>query len=303
MRYLEFLKANSIVGLGFWFLFILVSGVLNSGASAQSIHPKKKIFRDVEQWSATSVSKIKLKNFEPFRAVYDRTYKQSSGSNAGDQREDRVIVTAEEIGWDGIDAISITLIDSGNVEHKDTNARSLTMFVDRKNLSMLFEIGPIPGQAKDYYNIANVKRDAILVSGVMTSSQKLKTEKQVTKEPGMGPTAWALANSGLFKGKKIKLAPTYSPKGNPLTAENTGYIKKKQDFVDGTGKKHEAWILETTNSWSSSTVKHVHLTSKPPYYLGTEKVNLDTGDRKPFVWLRFVDLLNNSEKTHGANGP
>ncbi len=45
-------------------------------AQAQQVHPKK-IFQDVASWPTTAPGrKTKLKNFSPFRAVYDREYKQ-----------------------------------------------------------------------------------------------------------------------------------------------------------------------------------------------------------------------------------
>ena len=57
------------------------------------------------------------------------------------------------------------------------------------------------------------------------------------------------------------------------------------------GVEHQAWVLETSRNFSSPRVSHIYLIDRPPYYLGTETVNLDTGERKQFVWLRSVELL------------
>lgn len=272
-------------------LIIAALSCFSVAAQAQQIHPKKKIYRDVGSWRTTAPGKsTSLKNFVPFRAVYDRTYRQGSGSNSGDPRQDRVIISAEETGWDGKESVAITLIDSGIAGQKDTNARSLTMFVDRNDLSLLFEIGPIPGKAKDYY-IARVEKDAAYINSVMTKTQKLQPEKMRDVQPGFGPSAWVLASMGLRQGRKMKLAPTYSPEGNPLTAVYAGHIAGNETFTDGAGTEHEAWVLETTKSFSSPMIKRVYLIDQPPYYLGTESVNLDTGERKRFVWLRTVDLF------------
>jgi len=178
-------------------------------APAREIHPKKMIFQDVESWPATAPGDVELKNFAPFRAVYDRTYKQGSGPNAGDPRLDHVIITAEDVGWDGRRAAAITIIDSGIVEHDDTNARALTMFVGLDDLRILFEIGPIPGKAKDYY-IGRVTPDTIFMNEITTDTQKLKTERMKTGEPGFGPGAWVMASMNLSEGLKINLSPYYT---------------------------------------------------------------------------------------------
>ncbi len=265
--------------------------ILPLAAQAQEIHPKKKVFKDVASWPATAPGDVKLKNFAPFRAVYDRTYKQGSGPNAGDPREDRVIIWAEQVGWDGRRAAAITILDSGIVKHSDTNARVLTMFVDLDDLRALFEIGPIPGKAKDYY-IGRFMPDTILLSQITTDTQKLAPQKMKTDKPGFGPNAWVMASMKLHEGLKINLAPTYSPRGNSLTSATYGHIVNKGSFADGSGQEHSAWVLETSRNLSTSRVSHIHLIDRPPYYLGTETVDLETGERKPFVWLRGVEMLD-----------
>ena len=272
-----------------------MAAVIFAGDSfGQQLHPKKKAFQNAARWPEISPSKVKLKNFAPFRAVYDRTYKQGLGSKAGELREDRVIISAEEVGWDGRSAIAITLIDSGAKKYRDTNARVLTMFVSRSNLSVLFEIGPVPGKAKDYY-IAQIDKDQVVVNSVTTQTQKLKPQKVSIERSGFGPSVWALASMAR-KGKQMKLLPTYSPKGNVLTSINAGYFMGKETFTDGSGKEHQAWVLETTKSFSSPQVKRLYLVDQPPYYLGTESVDLDTGEKKRSVWLRYVDLLKEGDK-------
>ena len=74
---------------------------------------------------------------------------------------------------------------------------------------------------------------------------------------------------------KISLSPCYSASWSPLTSAKYGHIVRKSEFIDGSGKKHQGWILETTQAPSSPKVSHIHLIDRPPYYLGTETVNLD----------------------------
>lgn len=278
------------------FAFALVAGItlviLQTNTFGQNyIHPKKKIFQDVKTWKTTAPGSVKLKNFTPFRAVYNRTYKQGAGPNAGDERKDRVIVTAENVGWDGQKAVALTLIDSGVVEHSDTMARVYTMFFGLDNLNTLFEIGPIPGKGKDYY-IARFDKEMIYLNQITTDTQKLESKKIPTNVKGFGPNTWTMASMDLKTGLKISLAPIYSPKANSLTTYRYGHIVKKETFTDGSGKKYNSWVLETSGNLSSPRVSHVHLIDRPPYYLGTETVNLDTGERKPFTWLKNVTLLD-----------
>ncbi len=275
-------------------LLAIISFATNTGSTnlVAQIHPKKQIFRDVAKWPTTTPNKISLKNFTPFRAVYDRTYRQHAGPNTGDIRKDRVIISAEEISWDGKRSIAISLIDSGVVGKSDTTARTLSMIVHRRNLSVLFEIGPIPGTAKDYY-IHRIEKGNAYQSKITTDTQQIRRDNKKYNKPGFGPSAWALASSGLRKGKKIKLTKPYSPTANPLTETYAGHILETKTITDGSGKQHKAWVLETTKSFTSSKVKHLYLIDKPPYYLGTETVDLDTGERKKFIWLRHTENLKN----------
>lgn len=266
--------------------------ILNTNSFGQQIHSKKKVFQDVKTWKATSPGSVKLKNFSPFRAVYNRTYKQGSGPNAGDPRNDRVIISAEEIGWDGKRAVSISLIDSGIVKHSDTNARVLNMFVGMDKLNALFEIGPIPGKAKDYY-IGRFAKGTVYLNLITTDKQTLTPRKMETDKIGFGPNAWVMASMNLSKGLKINLSPAFSLRGNSLTSATYGHIVGQKEFTDGSGKKHKAWVLETSRNLATPRVSHVYLINKPPYYLGTETVDLATKERKKFVWLNNVQLFKN----------
>ncbi len=259
-------------------------------AHSQLAHPKKQMFSDVAKWPTTSPGKsTKLKNFRPFRAVYDRTYKQSSGPNAGAARQDRVIISAEETAWEGKRTVAITLIDSGIVKHRDTNARVSTTFVDQDNLRLLFGIAPVPGKAKDYY-IGRVDPNIIKVSQVTTGTQTLTPKTLRTNQPGFGPAAWAMASMKLRKGLKIKLGPVVGGR-DPLSMVTFGHVIGKGKFVDGSGNETQAWIVESSSSMVTQMVRRVYLIDKPPYYLGTESVDLDSGKRKKFVWLRNVEVF------------
>ena len=90
-------------------LSLLISIGCLPAQGEQDVRAEKLIFKDADNWPQTPPGTIKLKNFKPFRAVYQRAYLQGSGPDAGQLRTDRVIVHAEEVGWDGHAAIHITL--------------------------------------------------------------------------------------------------------------------------------------------------------------------------------------------------
>ena len=284
-------KSALSVLLGAAFLTALPTSFLASSAlGQQDIHPTKGAFRDLTDWPQTSPRDVELRNFTPFRAVYDRSYRQGAGPNAGDTRKDHVYVTADRVGWDGREAAAITIVDSGIVEHEDTNARVTTMFVDAKNLSALFEIGPIPGKAKDYY-IGRMDPGSVRFSMILTEAQSLEPRSMETDEVGFGPGTWAIACMDLESGKKIKLGPFFSPGGNTLTSTQNGHVLGQKDVEDSSGNSYKAWQVETSRNPASPRVSHLYLIDQPPYYLGTESVNLETGERTRFAWLRSFQEL------------
>ncbi len=263
----------------------------SSQASTQKPHPKKAIYADHQSWPATSPGSVALEDFQPFRAVYDRNYTQGSGPKAGEKRQDRVIVSAEQVAWDGTQAIAISVIDSGAAEHADTNMRALLMVVGFDDLRALFEIGPVPGKAKDYY-LGLFTDTHMRLSMVDTTAQKLQPKKVPIAQAGFGPGSWVMASMKLENDLKINLAPYYSPQANPISQSSYGLVVDRKTVTDGSGEQHDAWVVETPGWYGpgSPKVLQLHLKDTPPYYLGTEIFNHDTGERRRFVWLRNVRL-------------
>ena len=258
---------------------------------AQQPHSAKRTFADRESWAATAPGEVTLREFAPFRAVYDRKYSQASGPGRGEERRDRVIVAAEEVGWEGERAVAITMIDSGVAEHADTNMRALTMVVALSDLTLRFEIGPTPGRAKDYY-LALVTDSELLLSQVETVSQTMIPRKMPKAANGFGPGSWVMASMDLKDDLKIRLAPYYSPQANPISQTSYGRVLEKRTMVDGSGQEHEAWVVEAPGWYgpTSPKVLRLYLKSAPPYYLGTETFDYDTDEASRFVWLRSSRL-------------
>ena len=274
------------------FLLALALLGFTTVAAAQKPHPAKKVYADVQSWPATVPGQVELKDFQPFRAVYDRQYTQGSGPGAGEKRQDHVIVNVSEVGWDGRRAAAISVLDSGAARYSDTAMRSLTMIAGLDDLSILFEIGPLPGKAKDYY-LGLVTDKEMLISKVMTEAQELQPQKFPAKDAGFGPGNWVMASMNLREGMKIRLDPYYSPQANPISQSSYGRVIGRKTMVDGSGQEREAWVVEMP-AWygpTSPKVLQVYLQPEPPYYLGTEIYNYDTDERKRFVWLRDLQLM------------
>ena len=255
-------------------------------------HPKKEIYAKVASWTATGPGEVELKHFGPFRAVYDRSYTQGSGPQAGQKRQDRIIVHADEVGWEGRRAVAITMIDTGEAKYADTNMRTLTMVTDLANLQVLFEMGPVSGTAKDYY-VGIMTESEALLSIVKTETQEYTPQKMPISEPGFGAGSWAMASMDLKPGMLINLAPYYSSQVNSLSRSHYGRVIERTKIKDGSGASHDAWVVETSGWYGldSPKVLRLYLRDTPPYYLGTEIFNYDTGEGKHFVWLRDFQAM------------
>ncbi len=280
-------RSSALVGV----VLTLTVWAGNTSATAQQTHSAKQVFADQESWPATSPGDVTLREFEPFRAVYDRKYTQASGPGRGEERRDRVIVSAEEVAWNGERAIAIMMLDSGAAEHSDTNVRGLITVVALRDLTVRFELGPVPGRAKDYY-LGLVTENEVLLSQVETESQTIRPQKLPKSADGFGPGAWVMAAMDLEKDQKIRLAPYYSPQANPISQSSYGRVVGRRVMTDGSGAPHEAWVVETPGWYgpSSPKVLRLYLKKSPPYYLGTETFNYDTEETSRFVWLRSSRL-------------
>lgn len=266
---------------------ILVLLVPCLASYSQDVHPKKTHFQEVVTWPATQPGDVTLNNFKPFRAVYQRSYT----NGAGQRRTDRVIITAETIAWYGEAAIAITLIDSGNPAFDDTNGRTLTMYVKQSDLSLLLEIAPQPGTAVDYY-VARRLTDKLTVNRVTTETGEHQFQTPETSVPGFGPGSWIIANMDLQAGQKVRLNPVYSPRANALTGfTDVGYVAGREAYTDLSGKTYQAWMVEHASNLSSPTLMRRPMINEPPYLLGTEVINLDTGDKRDSMRLLSFEYL------------
>lgn len=268
-------------------LLTLLTASLASCQQAD-VHPGKRHFVDANAWAATSPGDVSLNEFQPFRAVYERNYTQGLGPNAGQPRTDRVIITAERVGWDGIPAIAISLIDSGSPDSEDTLFRGMYSVIAEDDLRLLFEIGPIPGAGKDYY-LARIDNGVAKMNAVTTQTGEINVQQMDVTQSGFGPGTWVMANMPLEEGLGIRLDPFYSAKPNPLAGfVALGFATGQESFVSKNGVEFTAWAVDYTSNLQSPVMLRRYLVDSPPYNLGTVRVDLDSGETSDA--LRLIDF-------------
>ena len=261
--------------------------IFAAGPTEDGVHPGKKAFQDSNNWPAVAPGQVSLKNFTPFRAVYRRTYRQGSGPNAGQTRIDRVIISADNVAWDGNKAIYFNMVDSGEAHYDDTNGRTFSLFFDAQNLAVLLELGPVPGAAKDYYTL-RVLEDKLVGTFVTTDKGEAKNQVAATSAPGFGaPAPWILASMDLAKGKKIRFAPAYSVGLGVLNTKAPFHVIDQKKVTSAGGQHFDAWIVESVGNLTSPWVQRTAITDKPPYIIRRESINSDTGEKKV-----YMDLLD-----------
>ena len=269
-------------------LFLLVPVILVASPQGGEVHKAKTAFKNFQQWNPVAPGQVTLKNFTPFRAVYQRTYRQGAGPKAGEPRTDRVIITAEDVGWDGRPAILFNMIDSAEAHYDDTNGRTFSMYFDKQNMAVLLELGPVPGKGKDYYAM-RVLKDKV-VATMVTTDQGVSEKREIpVSVPGFGaPAPWLLASLDLEKDQKIRFAPAFSIGLGAFSAKAPFRVVGKERVKSVNGTTSEAWILESIANLTSPWVTQNAIIDKPPYLIRRVSINHDSGEKK--TSLELIDF-------------
>ena len=147
------------------------------------VHEAKAAYADFASWPAVSPGAVQLTDFQPFRAVYERHYRDGNGVH----RQDRVIVAAENVAWGPEAAIMVSLADAGSLEYSDTNARNQFRFFSREDGRMLLQVTPAPGTAKDY-RLIRAEEGRVTTSTVRTASGEIDFQERAVEAGGCRPT-------------------------------------------------------------------------------------------------------------------
>ncbi|MDH3732199.1 MAG: hypothetical protein OEU54_01650 [Gemmatimonadota bacterium] len=266
-------------------LFVGCSDAASQNAP-QGVHPSKQIYADAEQWPATAPGEVSLANFQPFRAVYERHYRDVNGEH----RQDRVIVTAEEVAWGTEAAILVGLVDAGSLEYDDTSARNQFRFFSRDDLRLLLQVTPAPGTAKDY---AVIRADAARVGVTTVRTESGEAEHRDVPVPGPGfgaPAQWILGSMSLTPDQKVRLFPEYGQGSSRVFNAAPFRVIGQEEVEDGLGIRHDAWIVEHPLGMTSPRVMRTQVIGRPPYLLGRSPLDNETGETTQIGSMRLIEL-------------
>lgn len=251
-------------------------------AASQEIHPRKAAFADSASWPALNVGEARLSNFVPFRAVYERTYRNAQG----EARRDHVIITAERVAWNETAAISVTLIDAGNTEYDDTAMRVQTRVFAEDDHRLLLYIAPAPGSARDYI-IAHT--DGTARAALVEAAGKARVETDNFPLPQLGaPGPWLLGSMSLRADQKIAFSNAHVPAPSSILGVRP-FVVSGQERVDaGPLGTRNAWVVVYPLGMTNARVMHNFVIDRPPYLVGKRPMDLDSGETTDVGTLRLV---------------
>ena len=268
---------------------LMATAAPTSAQPPDDVHPAKVVFTDYSEWPATAPGSIRLSRFAPFRAVYERHYVDGSGLD----RQDRVIVSAEYVAWGERTAIVVGLTDTGNLDYDDTTARQQTRFFAEDDLSLLLQVTPTTGTAKDY-TLWRVEGDTVFSTRVGTATGESQHASLGLPTAGWGaPGVWVVGSMELTEGLRIRLAP-YVAQGSSNVLGTSSYhvVGREQVTVPDLGRV-DAWAVEYPLGMNTGRMMKLLITDRPPYLLGKVPYDVDTGEttvRSSLTLLEFHEF-------------
>ena len=256
-----------------------------SQSPSGDIHPAKAAFADMAQWPATGIGDVVLRNFTPFRAVYERHYTDAKGQ----ARQDRVVITAEEVAWDEEAAIMVSLTDTGSLEYDDTSARSQVRYFARDDLRLLLQVTPVVGTARDY-TLVRAEPGQMFMTSVETATGETRHQSMPSAPPGFGaPGAWVFGSMDLREGMQVRLDPYFAlSSSNILGGDPSRVVGQEQ--MDTPAGNHNAWVVERPLGMSSPRLMQTWVVDRPPYFLGKAPINADSGERSVGGSMRLIEF-------------
>lgn len=260
-------------------LLLVMSLVFVSSCNSQDVHPYKKKFLDFESWAPTAPGDINFDNFQPYRAVYNRTYTNKDGKTVNDQ----VNMTAQRVFWYGKNAILFEYHDTGSKEFNDTNGRTQFYYLDEKTLQMYLAVGPKAGTPEDYTTVRVLKKK-ITTSRLNTETGEVDFKEFETKDATFGFRQirflmWAAMD--LNVGDKIKLQPIFSPPQGMQTVA-LGIVEEQTDYTTSDNKKYRPFVVDNTNNPANAIVHKFFIINEAPYLLAQGLYNAD--DKEIYRW-------------------
>ncbi len=272
-------------------LVAMLIAFLSSSCNSQDIHPYKQKFADFQNWESVRPGDFTFENFQPYRAVYSRTYTQAS---SGKTVNDQVVMIAQKVFWYGKNAILFELQDVGTPEFDNTNGRTQFYYLDEKTLQLYLAVGPKAGTPEDYTSVRILDKK-IVTSRLNTATGEVEFKELKTKDPSFGFyqlrfLMWAAMD--LKVGEKIKHEPVFNPPAG-LTTVSLGTVEEQVDYTTPDGKKYRPFLIDNTNDASSPVVHKFFVINEAPYLLAQGIYNAD--DDEIYRWwykLESWELLD-----------
>lgn len=266
-----------------------VGGIAAAGATAQTtgaVHPTKEVFAEAASWPEVQPGARPFTSFRPFRAVYERVYRDRSGG----QQDDRVIITAERVAWEETSAILVTLIDTGNLEYDDTTARIQTRVFADGDQSLLLQIAPAPGTPRDYL-VVHPREGNLQVTGVLGETGEARSREVPVQMPQLGaPAMWILGSMDLEAGQGVRFAAADVPAPSNILGARPFVVAGREAVRTADGETHEAWVVRYPLGMDGPRVMENLLTDRPPYLLGKRPMDLETGETTEIGTLRLIEF-------------
>lgn len=267
-------------------LSALLFGCKDAASQDADVHPAKQVYADAQSWPATAPGDVRLANFTPFRAVYERHYRDHNGEH----RQDRVIVTAEHVAWGAEPAITVSLIDTGSLDYTDTTARKQTRFFGADDLRILLQITPSPGAAKDY-DLIVAEAEEIYMTRVTTNTGEAEHREMPLTAPGFGaPGAWVAGSMDLETGMRLRLDPYYAAPSSGVLGTSPSQVTGQEWIEMPDGERQQAWMVEYPLGMSNARMMRTFVVDRPPYLLAKQPYDLDGGEVDEVGVLRLIEF-------------
>ncbi len=266
-------------------LVALFIAIVSLSCNGQQIHPYKKKFGDFANWPSTTPKDINFENFQPFRAVYSRSYTSMQGHSVND----KVIITAQRVWWYGKKAILFEFHDAGTPEFDYTNGRTQFYYLDEQTLQMYMAVGPKLTTAQDYTTV-RVQDDKITTTKVNTATGEVEFSELETKDPSFAFRQirfmmWAAMDLNI--GDKIKLEPLFhAPQG--IQGPAIAIVEEQVDYTTPDDKKYQPYVVESTNNGDDAIVNKFFIINEAPYLLAQGLYNADDDEIYRW-WLKLEE--------------
>lgn len=262
----------------------LVSGGFVEGVAQEPHANKVELFGNAADWPAIAPGEVGLTGFRPFRAVYERAYRDKNGG----KQNDHVIITAEKVAWGPVDAVLVTLIDTGNLEYDDTFGRIQTRVFALEDQRLLMQIAPAPGTPKDYMVLH--AEDSVVVT-MVEAAGNATTRSPGAPVPQLGtPALWLVGSMEPEPDRGLKFSAAHAPSPSNILGARDYHVSSSERFAAGPLGEVDARVVSYPLGMESPWVMQNLVTDRPPYLVGKRPMDLDSGQTREIGTLRLVEF-------------